>query len=409
MSKDTVLVITSYPSKDTKHDKGVSGLASFAKNTVESIPKDNINIIVLAEKKDKFDVYKEGDVLVKRIWQRNTLRLYFQLFKQAWIYRKVSNKILLEFEYSVYGSNFVTGFMPIFIIAARVLGYKTVSVMHQVIRSREILSQNLGLAQRSFKLHIVYFLTQIFTRFFTFVSSHIVVLDEVHKQNLKDITNIKKVTVIPHGVEQRDVVQKETGKKINLLYFGFLAWYKGADWLIDSYLEFSKHNPELADKFHITMAGGESPTQSVNPKYREYYDGMVRKANENKNITITGFVKEEDFDTIFGNADIQILPYRAIMSSSGPLSWAFTYEKPVLLSNILSPYLETEDIKEVLNELKISSNQFTFNLDKPFKLFERLLEMPKPDLNRLSEFSREVKGKRNWKWLGEKYLSIILS
>src|SRR5690606_1675375 len=105
----------------------------------------------------------------------------------------------------------------------------------------------------------------------------------------------------------------------------------------------------------------------------------------------------------------QILPYRAIFSSSGPLSWAFTYEKAVLISDILQPYLETNDIKEAMKTLNISEQEIVFDLNKPIELFVRLSKLDSEGVKKLKSLSKAIKKKRDWKRLGEEYLKVLRS
>lgn len=405
--KKNLLVITSYPNKGSIFGKGISGLASFAKNTVNSI-REEFDVTVLSEINEEEPIYEENGVTVKRIWRKNSKLLSLKLLSEILKYKKDETTILLEFELATFGSNITTGLLAFFHLISKLLGYRVITVMHQVITDINSLSIHLGIEKGSLKSKIINFLLINLTRFLVTNSNKVIVLDEVHKQKLSTITNIKNVYVIPHGVETKILtIQPTPHEKINILYFGHITWYKGADWLVQSYLDYQKDYPELADKLFIKLAGGMSPTQKDNPKYIEYYNNLTQLALKSDNIEITGYVEENDFEKIFANTDIQILPYRALMSSSGPLSHAFEYEKPVLISNIIAPYLETNDIKEILLKLGISQSDIVFDLEDSAELFNKIIKLDMEKKNLLKKFSQTVRDRRSWDKIGKEYLRVI--
>ncbi len=408
MKDKNIVVITSYPTNGSIFGKGISGLASFAKNTVNSI-KDTFNITVLAEvHPEENGEYIEEDVKVKRVWKKNSPFLSFTLLKDILKFENRNTKIILEFELATFGGNIATGLISIFLLVSKILGYEVITVLHQVIIDINALSVHLGIEKGSIKASVINKLLVGLTRFIVSHSKKVIVLDEVHKTNLGKIGNTQNVYVIPHGVEVKPLtIVKKPHSKINLFYFGHITWYKGADWLINAYLEFAKINPELADKFFIQLAGGMSPTQRDNPAYIKYYKEIEELASKSSNIQITGYVEEKDFETLFANADIQVLPYRALMSSSGPLSHAFEYEKPVLISNEIAPYLVTQDIQNIMNEVEIVRSDLVFNLDNPTELFTKILDISESQKEKMKLFARKVRERRSWENIGKEYLNVI--
>jgi glycosyltransferase involved in cell wall biosynthesis len=409
MNKPKLVVITSYPTNGSIFGKNISGLASFAKNTVNSI-KDDYDITVLAETHNDEDNYEENGVSVKRIWKKNSKLISFKLLSEILKFNKLETKVIVEFELATFGSNFTTGLTAIFFLFARMFGYNVTTVMHQVITDVNTLSTHLGLKEGSMKTSVINFLLNNLTRFIVRNSNKVIVLDEIHKENLAKITSLENVYVIAHGVEVKELTVKATPhSSINLYYFGHITWYKGADWLIKSYLEFAKQFPEESKRINIQLGGGMSPTQRDNPSYIQYYNDLIELAKRSVSIEITGYVEENDIEKLFANADIQILPYRALMSSSGPLSHAFEYEKPVFISNIISPYLKTKDIKDAMSEFNISESDLVFNLENPIELFQKILRMSDDEKLRLSNFSKEIKERRSWENIGKEYLKVLSS
>jgi glycosyltransferase involved in cell wall biosynthesis len=406
--KEKIIVITSYPPKDSLYGKKVGGLASFTKNTIQSM-NDNFEFIILAEILDKEEEYKEKSNTIKRIWQKGKFSLYPKLLKQLWQYRKESNQIFLEFEFSIFGGMFVTGFMPFLIIIAKFLGYKTTIVIHQVVEDIRKLAKHLGLKEKTFRLGILNFLLKQFFKLLTFSSEKIIVLDQVHKNKLLQLTKPKKINkiyVIPHGVDQRGVSVERINKIQNIMYFGFITWYKGADWLVKNFDKYCRENPDTNLK--LFMVGGESPTQKDNPTYGDFYKEIEDITEKNNKINLTGFIEEEEFDKYFSMADLVILPYRVLMSSSGPLSLAFTYKKPFLMSEKLLEYTLTNDFIEGLNNLNMATKDIIFKLDNPNDLFTRISNLDNVETKKLIDLSTYIKNARSWQSLGQEYLRVLM-
>ena len=66
-----------------------------------------------------------------------------------------------------------------------------------------------------------------------------------------------------------------------------------------------------------------------------YFQSIKNKVHNNKRISMTGFVPEENISNYYSVADLCMIPYREFISSSGPLSLALSYQRPVILSKEL--------------------------------------------------------------------------
>jgi glycosyltransferase involved in cell wall biosynthesis len=161
----------------------------------------------------------------------------------------------------------------------------------------------------------------------------------------------KRICVIPHGIEERnDVIKKSKAKEILrvknkkvLLFFGYLAGYKGIETLIDVFQYIKDKNCVLF------IAGGYHPRLKRDSKYLRYIETLKKRAkNTSQNIIFTGHVPEEKISLYFSSADLVIFPYKVAMASSGPMTFAISYEKPFIVSesmkNILSlPFMTFEN------------------------------------------------------------------
>ena len=95
------------------------------------------------------------------------------------------------------------------------------------------------------------------------------------------------------------------------------------------------------------------------------------------------------------------------MSSSGPLSLAFTYSRPIALSQELLAYTKSYDFMETMAECQIRSDDLFFSFrDNSFSEFLGKMDLQK--YKKLSEFSGKMAIKRSFNNIGRIYQDVIL-
>lgn len=131
-------------------------------------------------------------------------------------------------------------------------------------------------------------------------SDEIIVLSKNVQKYFKDVYN-RETIYIPNGVnEPKEVIKKNIIKKYNLhqedyiLFLGRIVPEKGIHYLIEAFNSI-KTNKKLV------IAGGASDTDS-------YYQELIEKSKNNKNIIFTGFVQGEELAELYSNAYIYCLP-----------------------------------------------------------------------------------------------------
>jgi glycosyltransferase involved in cell wall biosynthesis len=415
-TKPTTLLITSYPPKDTLHGKKVGGVASYAKNTVLST-QHQTNYIILAEtleqdpstntqqRENKTETYTEGNHKIYRCWHRNKLSYIFTLITKLIKHRKDTNRLMIEFEFAIFGNEWKTGFLPAVLIIARFLGYKITLVQHQVVTSLTELSPHLGLS--GIKKSIYEALMWTYFKLMVILPHNIITFDQIHKEKLLKLSrSARKTTVIPHGVEEYTPKPAEPHDTFDVLIFGFIAYYKGTKLAAEHFNQYCDQHPDT--DMRLIVAGGESPTQKDSPQYQEYISQFKAEVAKNDKVQHTGFVPEEEIDTVYGNSDLVLLPYRALMSSSGPLSIAIKHRKPFLLSDVIAPYTKTEDFTGSISSHGFGDNYPVLDLDK--NIFEQIEELRQSDkVKPLGAVSEDLYRSRVWSSIGQMYLEVLNS
>src|SRR3989339_1274085 len=396
--QDSLIVISSYPEKNTRYSEKVCAVGGFTKNITDNLPNHKIIFTTkLGYKKD--EVYEEKNSLIYRIFKRNDLGSFIKLFLAIKQFTHV-NKVLIQFEFSSFGDIYTTVLFPILLLSLKLLGKKVYFVFHQVIFDLNNLTEYLGWEKNDWRLPYFNFFLKLFYQTNVVLSEKTIVLEEEFKQRLLKISaQPNKIIVIPHGVDTKlKIINQKLAKnklkienKPTVLYFGYLTWYKGADLMI----EIAKANKNI----NFIIAGGPSFTQKNKAHYQKY----LRIFNYlPKNLKITGFVKERQIPLYFSASDLVILPYRSMISSSGPLSLAFSFEKPMILSNKLKSYLKSKDFNKNLKNIGLNEKYM-------FKDFEKnkRINLNKVIISKLIQFSRSMKAIRDHKKISNQYLNTL--
>lgn len=408
MISEKLVVITSFPPKGIVHDKSVVGIASYAKNTLLNLKKykKELEITVLAEILNQKESYEDENILVKRAWKRGTFRLFPHLFGEI-LALKDTKSILIEFEVAMFGDFLYLLPFPIFLLLLKLMGKKITIVSHQVILDISELSGHLNLNNK-FKAYLLNFCIHSFYRIILLFSSRVIVFDKILKDNLSKFGNPNKIKIISHGVEEfkNHITRDDARKKLNflendfiLLYFGYIAWYKGADLLVNAYGELKTDS-----KIKLIIAGGPNPNHA-NKVYYQNYIHKIENECQQKGILLTGFVKEENIPLYFLASDVVVFPYRTLMSASGPLSIAFSFQKPFLVSKELSLMFETEDLKMALDELEIDKTDLIFSED--FKDKIKKIQTDSVFRQKIEQLSQIMAEKRNWNEISKIYYETL--
>lgn len=390
-----VLVISSYPEKTTIHGEKTVGVGNYTKATLLSLIKQSseIKLRVFAEKLNEKEEYVENKIKVERFWKRNNIFSRTALFIKA--AKQPEEIIFLPFEMYMFGGLFsvITTIPMLFYLKLR--GKRIVLVLHQV------LGKDLTIFEKNkLKAFLLVSSRKLFYQLLLAASEKVIVFEDEFKQRLG---GSPKVVIIPHAVIQEKIIKKEIAReklglekdKKYVFYFGFLSPYKGVDKLLEIWDE--------VEGAQLIIGGGGNPNHMKKTSYKEYVNSLIQKAKEKEAIA-TGFIPEDQMKYYFSAVDIVILPYTVFMSSSGPMSHAFSYSTGILLSEPLRGYFNSSDMKNTLDESDISIEEICFSLDKPIR--NKVL-WAVHNQDKLEEFSKKMCQIRSWDKVGPQYLKII--
>lgn len=416
---DTILFISSYPEKNVNYSNKVCAVSGFAKNTIKALGTfygEKKKFIVLTVTIDgKEELYEENNVLVWRLFERNKYGSYISLLKAILMFTKV-RKTMIEFEFASFGETLTTSLFPLVPLFIRLLGKDCIFVLHQFLDNLSLLGKHIGCQKQKMKVHVLNIGMRLFYRLIVLISTKVIVHEESLRIKLNDMVgHDEKILYIPHGVDATQPIIKQSlarrklhieDNKLVILYFGYLTWYKGVDFLIrtmSQHATFSRNN-----RMQIIIAGGESVTQKKKVPYRQFVQEIYSLAKKSTNITITGHLSERDIPLYFVAADLVILPYRIFMSSSGPLSLCFSFRKPFILSSKLTPYFASPDFMLALRKVGLKENEITFSL-RSNSLIYRIKELfsDKHILIKLTKLSGILRQERQFSKLSKQYAKLF--
>lgn len=415
-NNNSLLVIASYPKKRETYSKGVCAVSSFTKNTISGLQKENPNkkIIVLTMILTKPETYEEDGILVIRCFKRNNPLSYIEILKNAFKFNKIKST-LIEFEFASYGNTFSTGMIAPLTWTLRFIGKDITMVVHQVLFDLKKISGHIGLSKNNPKTTLLNIALKLFYKALTMPTRNIVVLEDEFKKRLELLIGKGKINVIPHGVDfnienknlETTRIKKELGIKKNdfvILYFGYLTWYKGVDFLIKALKNTHTLNGR---RIKLVVAGGPSFTQEKKAHYQKFLNKVNAEAKKSKNTIITGFVNEKDITPIFKASDLVVLPYRTFMSSSGPLSLALSHEKPFILSKKLELFLKSNDVNNAMKNSGITTKDLLFDLDSKSLVLAIKNASTTKTHQKMIKFSKALGQERSFLKLAKSYNKII--
>ncbi len=418
MKKIDLITISSYPEKGLIHGKKTVGVASYAKNTLLALSqakKGKLKILVLAEKlKGEPIKYQEKNIQIERCWQRNSSLAFFQILKE--IGKHKTRQILIEFEMAMFGNPLLNIFFPFFLLVLKLLGKKTTVVIHQVVLDFTQMSGHLGQSQKSLKTKIMSFLAKIFFFLVVNLTDQIIVFEKFIKDRLNKMVKTNKIVVVPHGVEisQTKIKPEQAKERLGftkndfvITIFGFLAWYKGTDWLVNTFSEYLEKNRK--SNFKLVLAGRPNPNHLNKEYYLRYLEQIEAIANKHPGkIRLAGFIKEKEIPLYYQSSDLLVFPYRTSMSSSGPLAMTFTNQRPFLVSRSLADILETNDITHCLKKLGLTKKELSFPLEKKsFWKKVKSIQVNSQKRGKIIQLGKEITLKREWSKIGVRYAQIL--
>lgn len=350
MDQKTIAIISIYPPQATLHGSWASGVWSYTKNLLTNMDEnERKKIVVLCDYDTEPASYTEDSMMIERCRQRKWIITWLQQITTTLQQYPHLTTIHIQHEFNMFGSILT---VPVFLMLLRKLRkYKVIVTYHGVIDTSSI-DIEYGKINSLPRYFPPFFLKFAFW-FFYAVSSKQIDIAIVHEAYFKKVLmkykyTDKQVEVIVHGVEDRTLsISKQkareqlgigSDKKV-LLYFGFLAGYKGVDFLLNTF-QTMDHG-----QYRLILAGGTPKRTLADPVFRAWYEWVDTRATTMQWVTRMGFVPDEEIETLYAAADVLVIPYLYMLAASGPMALAITYNLPFVVSDVFEPVIVEESMR----------------------------------------------------------------
>jgi len=123
-----------------------------------------------------------------------------------------------------------------------------------------------------------------------------------------------------------------------VLIMGYATGYKGIDLLLEGFAEYAHAD----SRAYLLIGAGKHPKLAQDTAYLKEYERLQHKAAAlipAKQYRWAGFIGEHDIAAYYSAADVSLYPYTIAMSSSGPMSFAMSFQKPFLASDAFQDIL----------------------------------------------------------------------
>lgn len=356
-------LVSQYPPPLTTHSRQ-SGIASYSKNLATALKNEGHCVFVFGNKLDgTASAYDENGVRVTRCWNMG-IGSCIQIAHSLWRARRHLDVVHIQYTFALYGGIASIALFPVLLLLLEAARIPVALTLHEVVPlsglNRAFLEET-GFKGNPWILRTgMRWVVKAMVRF----SNSVI----VHASSFRSIMitqygcNANKIEVIPHGIEEVDIqlscaearrLLGVEGKRV-LLFFGYLAKYKGLNRLLDA---FSQLNADYV----LVIAGGEHPRLRGRREYEDHLSQLHRKAATCQGkVIFTGFVEEAEIERYFRAADFLILPYTTLMSASGPLALCIANRTPFLASRALAGVIEESEIlfDNTPNGIKSKTEQF---------------------------------------------------
>jgi glycosyltransferase involved in cell wall biosynthesis len=339
-------LIAPYPPQKSVHSHQ-SGEAWYSKKLAEALDQEKVKVVVLANRLGSTTTkYYDRGVNVERCWDFG-FKAWFQICAAVIRQRKQLDVLHVQFAIFVFGGFSSAVTFPLFLLVMRILRIKVVITFHQTVPLSNIdkhfeeetgIRGNPAILRRGLYAYIKILGALVET---------IIVHEPFFREVLVRDYGIKneKINIVPIGIDEVEAmtdsklaksILKVPENKPVVLFFGYLAKYKGLDTLIDAIVSDTENDCILL------VAGGEHPRMQKTKEYEKYISMLHEKAARAPGrVVFTGFVTEDRIPCIFAASDIVVFPYTRAISSSGPLSLSVAYNKP---------FLASEPLKTIISE-----------------------------------------------------------
>jgi glycosyltransferase involved in cell wall biosynthesis len=316
-----IAVVTSFPpSKVTLNEYGYHLVKNFV------LKEDVSKLILITDKTDGFkqlDFPNKEKIAVRECWAFNSYSNIYSVCKV--ILNEKPDAVLFNLQFVKFGDKKIPAALGLLIpMTLRLFGCKTVVLLHNILEQVDL--ESAGFTKSKLAQKIYNFIGTNLTRCIlradivaVTISKYVSILQSKYKA--------KNVVLIPHGsfeTPHSPNFDLPSGPK-KLMAFGKFGTYKKVEILIEALQLIRENNKEPLE---VVIAGTDSPNTPG------YLQAVKEKYAHVAGIIFTGYVEENQVETIFNESTVVVFPYTSTTGSSGVLHQAGSYGKAVVMPDL---------------------------------------------------------------------------
>ncbi|HYG98493.1 MAG TPA: glycosyltransferase [Terriglobales bacterium] len=324
-----ICLVTSFP---PSHGR----LNEYGFHLAQELQRDPlISVSVLADEYGGTEELPDFDVV--RCWQPNSLSNPARILKAVREFRP--DIVWFNTVFSSFGNAPAPAFLGLAAPAlVRAAGYSTHITLHHLM-------EGINLADAGVRHPLMYHVGGAIATRLLLMANSVTVLLPAYRRTLISKYRGKNVHLRAHGVfagtPQYPNFALRDNPEQRILAFGKWGTYKRLEILIEAFERVARQNP----KARLVIAGENHPNAPG------YIESITERLQACPQITVRGYVPEEDIAELFSTSSIMVMPYSSATGSSGVAHQACQFGVPIVCADI-------PDFHDMANEEQIAMDFF---------------------------------------------------
>ncbi len=263
---------------------------------------------------------EHADFDVIRCWKPNSLSNPARLLRA---FRETKPDVVwFNSVFSSFGTSAAPAFLGLCAPAlARAAGYSTHVTLHHLF-------EGINLADAGVKHPLLYNLGGAVATRLLLLADSVTVLLPAYRRTLIQKYKGHNIHLRAHGVfagtpQYPDFSQRDNPEQ-RILAFGKWGTYKRLEILISAFERVAREMPNA----RLVIAGENHPSAPG------YVESIAARVKDNPQITVRGYVHEDDIPDLFNSASVMVMPYTSATGSSGVAHQACQFGVPIISADI---------------------------------------------------------------------------
>ena len=305
-------------------------------------------------------------ITVKECWKFNSYKNIISVTKA--INETKPDSVLFNLQFMKFGDKKVAAALGLALpLICKIKKIPTIVLLHNILEQVDL--ESAGFTANKIAQKIYNFIGTSLTKLILKADLVTVTMDK-YVTTLQEKYKVDNVKMIPHGTFEIPAEPTHTLPEgaLKIMTFGKFGTYKKVENMIEAVEKVRKSS---GLDLEIVIAGTD------NPNVPGYLKSVQEKYKNIPQITFTGYVEENQVETIFNESAVVVFPYTSTTGSSGVLHQAGSYGKAVVMPNLgdlgtlikdegyRGEFFEPESVASLANAIQaiVTNNEYRIQLE----------------------------------------------